>query len=222
MRLCRLWGAAAWLAGAVAVLFFSPSTGFAGQRWSQLEDAVFHHITAEQGLPNTIATAFAEDSQGFIWVGTQGGLSRWDGYRFRTYQPQAGDEGSLPNPIVQTLRLDAAGRLWIGTSGGLARYDAVTERFVRYATGAQRLASPLVLSLADDGAGGLWVATAAGLDHLHTTSGAVTHVVAGTTTGLPPGRIPAVGGYAAGAVPPPRGCCHFRGRAPCRTGRRSG
>ncbi len=163
-----------------------------GARWTQLVDTVFHHITPAQGLPNTIATAFAEDGQGFIWVGTQSGLSRWDGYRFKTYQPEAGDAGSLPNPLVQTLRVDGAGRLWVGTSGGLARYDANADRFVRYAAGEQRLASPSVLSLADDGAGGLWVGTAGGLDHLNTGNGVVTHTPPTVAGGLPTGRIAVV------------------------------
>ena len=55
-------------------------------RWSLLTELDFRHVTPEQGLPNEIATALAEDREGFLWVGTLGGLARWDGYRFRVYK----------------------------------------------------------------------------------------------------------------------------------------
>ena len=76
------------------------------QRWGQLADTVFQHYTAEHGLPHGVVTAAAEDSQGFLWFGTQGGLVRWDGYRFHTYLPKTGDIHSLPDNFVQTLHVD--------------------------------------------------------------------------------------------------------------------
>ena len=54
--------------------------------WRLLSDIIFAHLTQDNGLPNEIATALAEDGDGFLWVGTLGGLARWDGYRFRVYK----------------------------------------------------------------------------------------------------------------------------------------
>src|SRR5690349_14842349 len=106
------------------LLVAQTSLAAAPERWSGLAETVFRHLDNDNGLPSTAVTSFAQDPLGFIWVGTQGGLARWDGYRFRTYRAGAADAGALPNQFVNTLHVDASGRLWIGTNGGLARYDA--------------------------------------------------------------------------------------------------
>lgn len=99
--------------------------------WNNLADMVFRHFTTQQGLPQSSATVLAQDGEGFIWVGTQGGLARWDGYRFRNYLPIPNDPTSLPDNYVLSLFKDQQNRLWIGTNGGgVARYDAQTDSFV--------------------------------------------------------------------------------------------
>ncbi|MFN3302248.1 MAG: two-component regulator propeller domain-containing protein [Roseateles sp.] len=135
----------------------------------------FQRITQDQGLPNAIATALAEDGQGFLWIGSPGGLSRWDGYRFRVYQADPQRDGALPDNYVQTLYGDARGRLWVGTtSAGLLRHDPATDRFVRYPVGGDAgLSHVSVRQVLDDGAGGLWVATDGGLDHLDPGTGRI-------------------------------------------------
>ncbi|WP_338846423.1 two-component regulator propeller domain-containing protein [Massilia sp. W12] len=116
-------------------------------------------------MPHGVATAIAQDQEGFLWIGTQGGLARWDGYHFRVYQADPRIPHSLPDDLVQVLHLDARGRLWVGTAGGLARYDAAQDQFVRI--GPEQLGNPSVYALADDGLGGLWVGNHGGLDHLN-------------------------------------------------------
>ena len=161
-------------------------------RWARLTEPSFRHLGPDQGLPSIIATAIAQDRQGYIWAGTQGGLARWDGYRFRNYLPDAKSSAALPNPFVSSLLVDADGRLWVGTSGGLARYQAGSDNFVSYPAGGQGgLLSPAVLALADDGAHGVWAGTPAGLDHVD-ADGRITHERAGAASGLPPGAIGAV------------------------------
>ncbi len=152
----------------------------AEKRWSSLADITFQHLTQEQGLPNAIATAIAEDGQGFLWVGTLGGLARWDGYRFKVYKGDSQRPGALPDNYVQSLHGDSAGRLWVGTSAaGLLRYDAAQERFVAIPVGGpQGLSHVSVRQIADDGAGGLWVVTDGGLDHLDPASGRIEHASA--------------------------------------------
>lgn len=149
----------------------------APKRWSSLADITFQHLGQEQGLPNAIATAMAEDGQGFLWVGTLGGLARWDGYRFKVYKGDAQRPGALPDNYVQSLHGDAAGRLWVGTSAaGLLRYDPAADRFTPIPVGGpQGLSHVSVRQIADDGAGGLWVVTDGGLDHLDPASGRIEH-----------------------------------------------
>lgn len=173
--LCRCWRLAPALAlslGAVAAL-----AAPAEKRWSQLADITFQHVSQEQGLPSAIATSIAEDGQGFLWVGTLGGLARWDGYRFRVYKADPHRPGALPDNYVQSLYGDAAGRLWVGTSAaGLLRHDPATDHFVPIPVGgAQGLSHVSVRQIVDDGAGGLWVVTDGGLDHLDPATGRIEH-----------------------------------------------
>ncbi len=139
-------------------------------RWEQLANTVFRHWTIDHGLPHPDVMAIAQDRAGFLWFGTQGGLARWDGYRFRQWQPDPRDAGSVPDNFIQTLFVDARQRLWVGTNaGGLARYDDESDRFVRIPTGPNGVAHVHVMAMADDGAGGLWVGSRGGLDHLSPT-----------------------------------------------------
>ncbi len=132
-------------------------------RWSNLADTLFQHIT--MGLPNPFITSLAEDGDGFLWVGTQGGLARWDGYRFRIYLPDPQDPDSLPDIHIRTLHTDRLGRLWIGTNGGgLARYNSVQDRFVPVKL--QKSGNAPISSIVDDGGDGFWIATDDGLAHL--------------------------------------------------------
>ncbi len=172
-RRCRL---SAWrrAAACALVLLAGAATAQPPARWSQHTELSFQHLTQAQGLPNEIATAVAQDGAGFLWVGTLGGLARWDGYRMRVHTAAPGAEGALPDNVVQVLHRDAAGRLWVGTSAaGLARHDPATDRFVHHAAGPQGLSHVSVRSVADDGRGGLWVGTDGGLDHLDPASGRV-------------------------------------------------
>ncbi|MBI3229308.1 MAG: GAF domain-containing protein [Burkholderiales bacterium] len=135
--------------------------------WENLAETTFSHFDVDNGLPHAVATSIAQDREGFLWVGTQGGLARWDGYRFRVFAADARSSTSLPDDLIQVLHLDQRGQLWIGsTSGGLSRYDAINDRFSTISASAQGLSNSSVYALVDDGAGGLWIGTQGGLNHL--------------------------------------------------------
>src|SRR5947209_2937102 len=121
--LTLLWGAV--LSGSlVSVTLGSPEPA----RWSALSDTLFtYHTDPEAGS----GTAIIQDPTGYLWLGTQSGLVRWDGYHFRRYVADTGIAGSLPDSFILTLHIDVHGHLWVGTSaGGLARYDADKDSFV--------------------------------------------------------------------------------------------
>ncbi|MDB5363064.1 MAG: hypothetical protein JWO51_4361 [Rhodospirillales bacterium] len=151
-----------------------PGRADAAERWVDLVETVFQNYGREQGLPHPVPTALAQDGDGFLWIGTQGGLARWDGYRFHGYQPDPKKPGSLPDSYIQTLHTDPHGRLWVGTSAsGLARYDRDHDRFAIVDLGAGGLGRTHVGAIADDGPNGLWVGTDEGLYHLVPDTGAV-------------------------------------------------
>jgi signal transduction histidine kinase/ligand-binding sensor domain-containing protein len=150
--------------------------GSGDTRWSKLVAPVFQEVAysegqlgdADKGLPFTeMPTALAVDREGFLWVGTQNGLERWDGYGFRTFSTTGNKSGELPNNFINVLHVDAIGRLWIGTqAGGLAWYDRDNDRFVTIPVGPSGLSGRWVFSIVDDGAGGLWVGTSDGLNSI--------------------------------------------------------
>ena len=178
---------------ALVWLFFTTSAAFAATqaaRWTGLADTLFtHHPDAETAS----GTAIAQDGTGFIWLATQGGLNRWDGYHFHHYNADPQTPGSLPDSFLLALHVDDRGRLWVGTSaGGLARYDADHDTFTVISS-ANGLSDPAVAAIDGDGSGGLWLGTGAGLDHLD-ARGVVTRAPTDPAHayGLPEGGITAV------------------------------
>jgi ligand-binding sensor domain-containing protein len=94
----------------------------------------FSRLTVEDGLSNNWVQAVLRDSRGFLWVGTQDGLNRYDGRTFIHYHHSHKDPHSLPGPQVSVIYEDTRGRLWLGSGwevGGLALYDREMDRFVR-------------------------------------------------------------------------------------------
>jgi len=151
-------------------------------------DVMFKHLDATSGLANPVVTAFAEDGDGFLWVGSQSGLQRWDGYRFWSYKTELGVPTSIPDNLVQALYTDWRGRLWIGTSsGGLAMYDREKDSFVRYRLDPSDRNPVAVIAITGDGSQGLWVGSETGLDHLDTVTGRFTHVELTPADGRQPG-----------------------------------
>lgn len=130
--------------------------------------ALHHHVrngwSIQQGLPQISVLAIAQDRVGYLWVGTQAGLARFDGLRFETYTPE--NEPGLPGTWIRALHTGSDGRLWIGTYKGLAVHDGRGIRPVP-AQDAARWPALDVTGIAEDAQGVLWVATASGLFRLH-------------------------------------------------------
>jgi ligand-binding sensor domain-containing protein/signal transduction histidine kinase len=133
---------------------------------SGFETVRFRALGIEQGLSQATVRAITQDRAGFIWLGTQDGLNRYDGYEFRVFRRVAGDPRSLPDNHVSALAADRDGRLWVGTqNGGLARLDEDGEGFRHWRGGdAARgeLAADPVHALLAHRSGGLWVASGVG------------------------------------------------------------
>ncbi len=160
--------------------FLLLSTPVIGADWNSLSTKLLQPVAFESQIPNSsIPMALASDGQGFLWVGTQNGLARWDGQQFRLFG-SGKTADTLPDSQIETLHVDHTGRMWIGTlSAGLACYDARAGTFKRYAAGGRGQSYAGVHALADATNGRLWVGAESGLDELDPASGRVTHVVAG-------------------------------------------
>jgi signal transduction histidine kinase/ligand-binding sensor domain-containing protein len=135
--------------------------------------AIEHYGIAE-GLPHNRATVILQDRKGYLWFGTEAGLSRFDGYRFRNYSV---DDG-LPHPVVTDIAEDRNGQLWVATLKGVAKLadpalptsrrrdaaDSDPRRFIGYSLGDSER-SNMVDEILVDAQNGLWCATNAGLFH---------------------------------------------------------
>jgi len=136
----------------------------ADEIWGELATPYFSHIGRENGLPHDIVMDIAEGPDGFVWLATQGGLARWDGYRLRVFAHVEGDAGSLPDSTIMRLLVDESGQLWAATiSGMVARYDPIAERFETLPSPGGGIGVPG--GLVGDGAGGIWVGGSDGLAH---------------------------------------------------------
>jgi ligand-binding sensor domain-containing protein len=129
------------------------------------ENMYFEHIDKSTGLSNMAVSSIVQDSQGFLWFGTQGGLNRYDGYEFKTYKKQPFDSNSLSHDLVQTLFMDSDDILWVGTYNGLNRFDLKTGEITRYENvpgDSSSLSDDVVVSILRDDDGRLWVGTSMG------------------------------------------------------------
>ena len=180
---CRRPWALAGLVGAAVALLASPTSAAV---WVKLSTQLLQPVAVENQLPNSSTPmTLASDAQGFLWVGTQNGLARWDGMRFQLFD--AGSTATtLPDSQIETLHLDRRGRLWVGMlSAGLARYDPVTGAFQRYGTREGGQSYSGVHALADAPGDRLWVGAESGLDELTPSTGDVVPVrAAGPLQGL--------------------------------------
>ncbi|MCS0580816.1 diguanylate cyclase [Massilia pinisoli] len=148
-----------WIGTLLAVSF--PQAATLPSAWAPFAQVSFRHHD-EDALNS--GTSLTQDRSGFIWLGTQTGLVRWDGHRTRLYHANPEQPGSLPDNYIQSMHTDAGGRVWIGTSaGGLARYDAACDCFATLRTAPRGQGNAHVAAIVDDGAGGIWVGTGAGL-----------------------------------------------------------
>jgi ligand-binding sensor domain-containing protein len=113
----------------------------------------FKHLTINDGLSHSWIHSIIQDKYGFIWVGTDDGLDRYDGYSFRVYKNNYRDQYSISSSNVMAMFEDSNGDLWIGTRQGLNLFDRKHERFIRY----PRFSDQEILSVVEDRNRNLWI-----------------------------------------------------------------
>jgi PAS domain S-box-containing protein len=171
----------------IFILFLSPlSTGTAARPADTASNidlniapgsiVQFEHLAIEDGLSQNAGLAIFQDSKGYLWIGSQDGLNRYDGFNFKIYKHDPEDPSSISHNSILAITEDKDGYLWIGTwGGGLNRFDPITETFVSYHSDpneSSSLSSDTVTSIKQDSSGVLWVGTLAGLDrHDPSTNG---------------------------------------------------
>ncbi len=92
----------------------------------------FHHLTPDDGLSQVSVSALIKDYRGYIWLGTQDGLNRYDGNTFTVFRHNPSDSTTISGNRVSALYEDESGRIWVGTvNNGLSLYDPRFGHFIR-------------------------------------------------------------------------------------------
>jgi diguanylate cyclase (GGDEF)-like protein len=169
------------LLGLLLLLFMHAAAAApAPDPWAPFDAPWFDRIDISAGLPHSTTTAIAQDSSGLIWIGTMGGLARYDGYRMQVYETATRATPGLPDAYVRNLLALPDGGMLIGTNaGGLVRFDPHDNSFHAYPVSANGTSDGKIYDLADDHAGGVWIASESGLNHLDLTSGQIRHIDTG-------------------------------------------
>lgn len=108
-----------------SILVFTVSLRGTGQ-----PSYLFHHLSTNEGLSNSNVRTILKDSYGFLWIGTESGLNRYDGYGFKIYtEKEIGSNSSGPNDILG-LQEDGLGRIWINSVYGYAVYNREKDYFI--------------------------------------------------------------------------------------------
>ena len=90
------------------------------------------HFYSSDQFSSSLISSLCQDRQGYIWVGTDYGLNKFDGYYFTPYLHDEADTTSLSVNVIVCLYCDRDGQLWVGTNHGIDRYDAARDCFVHY------------------------------------------------------------------------------------------
>ena len=110
----------------------------AAPTWVAAGTLRFGHLTVDDGLSQSWVRTIVKDSRGFIWIGTQNGLNRYDGTGFTIYRSDPEDPRSLSSSTVRGLLEDGKGRVWVATGAGLCRYVRAREDFERVSAGRRQ------------------------------------------------------------------------------------
>lgn len=123
-------------------------------------------ISINEQLTQNTVTSIIQDKHGFLWIGTRGGLNKYDGVNMVTYEYELDEPGGLRSGYIWTMLEDSKGTLWVGTfGGGLHQYDALNDSFKSYSFDKEKIGSisdNAITSIFEDHQQNLWVGTAQG------------------------------------------------------------
>jgi signal transduction histidine kinase/ligand-binding sensor domain-containing protein/CheY-like chemotaxis protein/HPt (histidine-containing phosphotransfer) domain-containing protein len=167
------------LVACVAMGAFS-AVALAGAPIPATRPMYFEHLTMRDGLSMSTINSILQDSQGYVWLATEGGLNRYDGYTVRQFRRDRGNPLGLASDYVWSIAEDSRGDLWLATDGGgVARWERRTETFQQFRHDPkqpQSLASDTVRVLLIDSKGFIWAGTKDhGLDVLDPRTGSARH-----------------------------------------------
>ncbi len=148
--------------GFLLILIFTV-TSVLGFSQSKSTFSNIQFITSDEGLSQNEVTCIIQDQLGFLWIGTRGGLNRYDGHSFKVFQNEIGNQNSLINNSIEALYAAADGKIWIGSkSNGLSCYDPEYDNFVHFGEDDQfdkSISGNRIITISQSKEGDIWAGT---------------------------------------------------------------
>ncbi len=201
----RLWFATVFGFSLLSVLLLVPILGHANHATTpnilvnDKRNLLFSRLSVDDGLSQAGINSITQDRFGYIWIGTQEGLNRYDGNDIVVFEYDGDNPNSLSNNWIWDIFVDREGNLWVGTDGGgLDRYDPETESFIHFRhdpDNPDSLSNNRVRVIHQDHRGFLWIGTdGGGLDRFDPNTGEFRHFsqLLGEQSGLPSDSILAI------------------------------
>jgi len=118
----------------INIKYFSPwffTLIISGMMMVHPQEVSFNHYSVKEGISQSEIKCIFQDSDGYIWFGTQNGLNKFDGYTFEKFFYIPADSNTISNNWIFGITEDNQGFIWVGTKGGLNRYDKKSGSFTR-------------------------------------------------------------------------------------------
>ena len=124
------------------------------------QNEIFKSYTVEDGLSSSDINCIFQDKSGFIWIGTDNGLNRFDGSEFKIFRNKQKNQNSISDNSVWSLFEDRNGNIWIGTKGGiLNKYSPASEKFEHIKLSDNKLSENSITAILEDNDGLIWIGT---------------------------------------------------------------
>jgi|AntRauTorcE11897_2_1112592.scaffolds.fasta_scaffold00550_6 signal transduction histidine kinase/ligand-binding sensor domain-containing protein len=133
---------------------------------SEKEPLHFQTYTIEDGLSDNWIRDVSQDSRGYLWIATNSGISRYDGYEFEIFRNDPGDSTTLSSNDITQIFADRDDNIWAGTTFGLNLYDRFSDTFTSYRndpSDSESLPGNSIRKIYESTAGDLWIGTTQGV-----------------------------------------------------------
>ncbi|MBT8185859.1 MAG: response regulator [Eudoraea sp.] len=156
--------------GSISCLVFVVSIILYGS-WGYAQDErmnprfSFERFSTEDGLPSATILDIVQGHEGYIWLATEDGLVRYNGYQFLNFRNIPGDSTSMSRNQPEKLFVDFKGDIWIGSKTGINRYSQNCECFIRYSSyesAPDNQQAGQINAFAEDRDNNLWIGTQEG------------------------------------------------------------
>lgn len=124
------------------------------------QNVIFKSITTQEGLSSNDVNCLIQDKFGFIWIGTDNGLNRFDGTEFKIFRNKQNNTNSISDNGIWSLYEDRIGNIWIGTKGGVVnKYSPEYETIEHIKLAEKGSTSNSITAILEDNNGSIWIGT---------------------------------------------------------------